>query len=76
MADPETTWCLADEHSETVLVYSLAGMAVKFAQALPREAYTGLWFDPKTGKTQPAEVVGRAMVKPTAEAWLLLLRTK
>jgi hypothetical protein len=76
MEDPETTWCLADDRSETMLVYSLAGTAVKFAQALPREGYTGLWFDPQTGKTQPAEAVAPVMTKPRAEAWLLLLRAK
>jgi hypothetical protein len=74
-ADPETTWCLADERSETVLVYSLAGSSVKFTQAPPRD-YTGLWFDPRTGKTQPAEAVSQVMSKPTAEAWLLLLEAK
>ena len=72
-ADAETTWCLADDRTETVLVYSLAGTAVKFTQA-PREGYTGLWFDPRTGKTQTAEAVSQVMAKPTAEAWLLLLQ--
>jgi hypothetical protein len=75
-AETETTWCLADDRTETVLVYSLLGASVKFTQALPREGYTGLWFDPRTGKTQTAEAVGPVMAKPTAEAWLLLLQTK
>ena len=74
--DPETTWCLADDRTETVLVYSLAGSSVKFSQAPPREDYTGLWFDPRTAKTQTAEAVSQVMAKPTAEAWLLLLQVK
>jgi hypothetical protein len=75
MADSGTTWCLADDGGEAVLVYSLSGPSVKFTQA-PRAGDSGLWFDPRTGKTQPAEAVGQAMAKPTAEAWLLLLWAK
>jgi hypothetical protein len=74
-AETDTTWCLADERAETVLVYSLAGTAVTFTQA-PQASYTGLWFDPRTGKMQPAEAVSQVMAKPTAEAWLLLLQAK
>jgi hypothetical protein len=59
-----------------VLVYSLVGASVKFTQALPRKGYTGLWFDPRTGKTQTAEAVLQVMAKPAAEAWLLLLQVK
>jgi hypothetical protein len=75
-ADPETTWCLADERGETVLVYSLAGTAVKFTPAPPPKDYTGWWFDPRTAKTQTAEAVAQVMAKPTPEAWLLLLQAK
>jgi hypothetical protein len=74
-AETDTTWCLADERAETVLVYSLAGTAVTFTQA-PQASYTGLWFDPRTGKMHPAEAVSQVMAKPTAEAWLLLLQAK
>ena len=75
-ADPETAWCLADDRTETVLVYSLSGTAVTFTQAPPRKDYTGLWFDPRTARTQTAEAVSQVMAKPTAEAWLLLLQVK
>jgi hypothetical protein len=75
-ADPDTTWCLADERGETVLVYSLSGPSMEFTPALPREGYTGLWFDPRTGKTQTTEAMGQVIAKPTAEAWLLLLHAK
>ena len=74
-AEAETTWCLADGRGETVLVYSMAGASVKFTQTL-QAGYTGLWFDPRTGKTQAAEAVLQVMAKPTPEAWLLLLRVK
>jgi Family of unknown function (DUF6298) len=74
MEDAENTWCMADARGETALVYSLAGETVKFKTA-PRAGETGLWFDPRTGKTQAA-AVKQAMKKPTAEAWLLLVEKR
>ena len=78
-ADPEQTWCLADDRSESVLLYSLAGSSITLLQALPRNSYTGLWFDPRTGNTRPLESpisasAGAVIQKPTVEAWLVLLR--
>ena len=75
----EQTWCLADERRSTVLLYSLSGPSIQLLQALPQGAYTGLWFDPRTGNTRPLEApvaaaAGVTIQKPTAEAWLLLLR--
>ena len=63
----------------TVLLYSLSGPSIQLLQALPQGAYTGLWFDPRTGNTRPLEApvaaaAGVTIQKPTAEAWLLLLR--
>jgi hypothetical protein len=80
-ADPEQTWCLADDHSESVLLYSLAGSSITLLQALPGSSYTGLWFDPRTGSTRPmdAPVVAKASAiiqKPTPEPWLVLLRAR
>jgi hypothetical protein len=78
-ADPEQTWCLADDRRDTVLLYSLAGSDIRLLQRLPQSSYTGLWFDPRTGDTRPAETAasgnGAAVIhKPTTESWLLLLR--
>jgi hypothetical protein len=78
-ADPEQTWCLADDGGESVLFYSLAGASITLLRTLAQNRYTGLWFDPRTGATRPVEgtVSGRAgtvIRKPTAEAWLVLLR--
>ena len=78
-ADPEQTWCLADDDGESVLFYSLAGASITLARTLSRNRYTGLWFDPRTGNTRPLEApvsgeAGAAIRKPTAEAWLVLLR--
>jgi hypothetical protein len=78
-ADPEQTWCLADDRSETVLLYSLAGHSIRLLRALPKDSYTGLWFDPGSGNTRPLETppsrtAGAVIQKPTAEPWLLLLR--
>ena len=78
-ADPEQTWCLADDHSESVLFYSLAGASITLLRTLSRNSYTGLWFDPRTGATRPLEApvsgeAGAVIRKPTAEPWLVLLR--
>ena len=78
-ADPEQTWCLADDRSESVLFYSLASPSITLRHALPRNTYTGLWFDPRTGATRPLEApfsgqAGAVIRKPTADPWLVLLR--
>jgi hypothetical protein len=78
-ADPEQTWCLADDRNELVLFYSLAGDSITLLRTLSRNSYTGLWFDPRTGATRPLEApasgeAGVVIRKPTAEPWLLLLR--
>ena len=73
-ADAEREWCLADDPSESVLLYSLAGESIKLAKPLPGARYTGLWFDPRTGNTRPLEgAVGMEIRKPSAEPWLLWL---
>jgi hypothetical protein len=78
-ADPEQTWCLADDRSESVLFYSLAGASITLLRTLSRNSYTRLWFDPRTGATRPLEApvsgeAGTVIRKPTAEPWLVLLR--
>jgi hypothetical protein len=68
-------WCLADDRYESVLFYSLAGDAIQLARPLPRAVYTGLWFDPRTGKIQPAQgPFGGTIRKPSREPWLLWLK--
>jgi hypothetical protein len=79
-AGPEQTWCLADDRNATVLLYSLSGPTITLLWELSQNPYTGLWFDPRTGDTRPlqmpvAATAGAAIEKPTAEPWLLLLRT-
>jgi hypothetical protein len=79
-AAPEQTWCLADDHNATVLLYSLSGPTITLLRELSQNPYTGLWFDPRTGDTRPlqmpvAATAGATIEKPTAEPWLLLLRT-
>ena len=76
-ADAEQTWCLADDRRATLLLYSMSGPAIRLLQALPQDAYAGLWFDPRTGDTRPmAAAAGVTVQKPTAEAWLLLLSAR
>jgi hypothetical protein len=77
-ADPQQTWCLADDGGDTVLVYSLAGGSIRLLEALRGNRYTGLWFDPRTGGTRPLDApvpgqAGTVVGKPSAEPWLLLL---
>lgn len=81
LEDPQGNWCLADARGAAVLVYSLAGASFKLARALPRRAYTGIWFDPRTGATRPLDPPpswekGSMITKPSGEDWLLLLTTK
>jgi Family of unknown function (DUF6298)/Putative collagen-binding domain of a collagenase len=79
--DASRNWCLADERSEAVLLYSLSGPTIKLARALPTRIFSGTWFDPRTGKTRPLVAPaswnkGTAIQKPSGEDWLLLLRSK
>ncbi|MET0646633.1 MAG: DUF6298 domain-containing protein [Pyrinomonadaceae bacterium] len=81
LEDPSNNWCLADADGRAVLVYTLAGASVTLARALPRAAYAGLWFDPRTGDTRPLDAPrswdeGTVINKPSGEDWLLLLTTK
>src|SRR5215207_4909639 len=81
LEDAAHNWCLADARGDAVLVYSLTGSSFKLARALPRTAYAGLWFDPRTGETRPLDAPpswaeGTTIRKPTGEDWLLLLTTK
>jgi hypothetical protein len=70
--DAGRTWCLSDDGGESVLLYSLEGDSIELAKPLAGSRYTGVWFDPRTGKTQPLEgAVGTTIRKPTGEAWLL-----
>lgn len=75
-ADPDRTWCLASE--ERVLIYSLGAGAIELARDLPRERYDGIWYNPRTGETQPVAKErlwnGATIPKPTAQDWLLALR--
>jgi hypothetical protein len=79
LEDPTNNWSLSDARGEAVLVYSLSGPTVTLARSLPRAAYTGLWFDPRTGERRPLGVPpqslrgGATITKPTGEDWLLLL---
>ena len=81
LEDAANNWCLSDARNGAVLVYTLAGSSFKLARALPRGAYAGLWFDPRTGDTRPLDAPrswgkGLTIAKPTSEDWLLLLTTK
>jgi hypothetical protein len=73
-ADAQHTWCLADDADESVLLYSLAGNSIQLLRPLRGASYQGLWFDPRTGATHPAAALGAEIRKPSADAWLLLLR--
>lgn len=74
-------WALADARGEAVLIYTLAGPSFRLARGLQRDAYDGLWFDPRTGRTRPLDAPrswekGTVIDKPSGEDWLLLLKTR
>ncbi len=76
---PEWNWCMADERRDAVLLYSLSGPSIQLRETLPKDSYAGLWFNPRSGKTQPLAGsvslrAGDAIAKPSTEPWLLLLR--
>jgi hypothetical protein len=78
LEDPANNWCLADARGGVVLIYTPTGPSVTLARAPPRGAYSGLWFDPRTGDTRPLEAPrlrgkGAKISKPSGEEWLLLL---
>ena len=76
-SDPQQTWCLADASRHTVLLYSLSGPAIVWRRDLVQGAYKGLWFDPRSGATQPLTGdPGATITKPTADPWLLLLEAR
>jgi len=67
-------WCLAED-GKCWLFYSGAGDAIALTRALPTTGVTGTWFNPRDGKTQPAELGDRKTIaKPGAQAWVLLVR--
>ncbi|HWC99036.1 MAG TPA: DUF6298 domain-containing protein, partial [Candidatus Sulfopaludibacter sp.] len=71
-ADHAHTWVMADDRQSTLLVYSLEGPEIRIQLS---GRYQGTWFDPRSGKTQAADLTPSiAIQKPSAEAWLLLLK--
>ena len=73
-------WVLAGSTTDAVLIDARAGQSIRLARALPRQRYSGLWFDPATGATREVgEVVGTpgtVIPKPDTNEWLLLLRSR
>ena len=72
-ADPDQTWCLADDADESVLLYSLAGDSIRLLHPRHGMHYQGWWFDPRTGETHAAGPVAADIRKPSTGPWLLLL---
>jgi len=71
------TWGLTDAKGENRLYYSLAGPKITFGQPVNLSQTKGIWFDPKTGTNQPADLRDNtAITKPSTEAWLLLILPK
>jgi Family of unknown function (DUF6298)/Putative collagen-binding domain of a collagenase len=77
---PERTWTLAGEVKDPILIYSLSGEDVTLTQTLPAKHYEAMWFDPRTGSTQPIQNISitqnTVLTKPDAQAWLLLFNPK
>ncbi|HVW22414.1 MAG TPA: DUF6298 domain-containing protein [Opitutaceae bacterium] len=66
-------WCLGAA-GRGWLVYSPGGETIRFARDPGLSGSRALWFNPRTGQTQPAQGRDGAFGKPTAEAWLLWVR--
>jgi hypothetical protein len=78
-ADADNNWCLADFKDQSVLFYSLSGPSIRLSKALLQSRYQALWFDPRTGTVKNADApingrAGDAIMKPSVETWLVLLR--
>jgi hypothetical protein len=77
VAAPERTWVLAGGPSEPVLIYSLCGANITLTATLPWHSYKAIWFDPRTGVAQDAQLPSTAaqaeLTKPDEKDWLLLL---
>ena len=78
--DSTHNWVLAGTATDVVLIDARGGQSFRLAKALPRQRYSGLWFDPATGATRDAADVGgtsgTVIPKPDANEWLLLLRSR
>ena len=79
--DAAQNWCLADAQDKTILIYSLSGSTITFAQTLVQKNYQTVWFDPRNGKTQTITDQkslnkGDIVQKPSDESWLLLLKSR
>ncbi len=63
-------WCLADAKRSNVLLYSMSGPTMALAQ--PMAGQNATWFNPRDGKTPPADLGdGKVIAKPSGDAWLL-----
>jgi hypothetical protein len=70
-------WCLADGKGDNQLYYSPAGESLILSKSHRLRNSLCIWFDPKTGATQPAQVKeGPTITKPTSAAWLLLIQRR
>jgi hypothetical protein len=68
------TWCLMDD-GRTYLFYSLRNDGIRLVRPLSVRTAEAVWFNPRTGSTQRADLGdGQSIAKPTAEAWLLLVK--
>lgn len=75
-ADPETTWTLASQNADVILIDSLAGARVELKRKV--KLSSAIWFNPRSGEERRATVVatdtGESYTKPDASEWLLLIR--
>jgi len=70
-------WCLADNKGDNQLYYSRAGERLTLNRSRRPRNSLCIWFDPKTGTSQPAQLeAGSTIAKPTSAAWLLLVQRR
>jgi hypothetical protein len=77
VSDSANNWVLADEATDTVLIYSRKGNSIVLEKSLPSGGYSGIWFDPAKGEIestmQCACKATQPISKPNSGGWLLLL---
>lgn len=67
-------WCLGEEGRQW-LVYSPSGATLAFSRDLGMPGASAVWFNPRTGRTEPAPWTGGNLSKPDGEAWLLWIKS-
>jgi hypothetical protein len=77
---PAVVWALADEQLRHILLYAGSGTALKLGELPAGLRYTGMWFEPESGRSETANLpsaLSKATVeKPSGEGMLLYVEAR